>query len=100
MVTHLVEIPLLQLQPSPVKGEKKVKASLEQRRPQAKGILFPKAEGMSAVLGHGVKLSGLPVTRRALPKPTRTTASLGMNTLANSMLVVSRDGSKYVDVWL
>ncbi|XP_031413833.1 uncharacterized protein LOC105906211 isoform X2 [Clupea harengus] len=33
---------------------------------------------MSAVSGHGIKLPGLPVTRRAIPKPTCT--------LANSML--------------
>ena len=71
-------------------GREEATAGLKQRRPQAKGILFPRVVGMSAVSGHGIKLPGLPVTRRAIPKPTCT--------LANSMLEVSRDGSKYVDV--
>ncbi|XP_062381460.1 uncharacterized protein si:ch211-126c2.4 isoform X2 [Sardina pilchardus] len=75
----------------PSEGATGVHASLAQRRgvvPRASGITLPRAGGpavaMAAPAAPGAKSSGLPVTRRTIPKPTRRIGLLGMATVGNS----------------
>ncbi|XP_041930541.1 flocculation protein FLO11-like isoform X2 [Alosa sapidissima] len=76
----------------PSEGKTDVHASLAQRQGmvlKATGITLPRAGGAAAAamagpMVAGAKSSGLPVTRRTIPKPMRRTGVLGMATVANN----------------
>ncbi|XP_076148184.1 uncharacterized protein LOC143132505 isoform X2 [Alosa pseudoharengus] len=78
----------------PSEGKTDVHASLAQRQGmvlKATGITLPRAGGAAAAAmagptAAGAKSSGLPVTRRTIPKPTRRTGVLGMATVANNTI--------------
>lgn len=85
---------------SPTEGKEDAQACLAQEQammPKPTSIALPKAGGAPVAAGAaaapGTKPLGFPIARRTIPKPMRRTGLLGVTTVANSTVEVSRHGS-------